>query len=287
MSITQVGNGGVVRLSRKIEEQTSTDYKPVNQPVKTSLIYPVEDIYCQVDGLKIHYQVSGPLQAPPLVLIHGIGGCINWWRENVPSFSQHYRTYTLDLPGFGRSKRLSGKYTIEKATHFVRSWLELLHLKQVYLVGHSMGGQIAARLASQHPELVEKLVLAAPSGLWVSLKERLGWLKNMPKVNVPLSQSLTIAMGTMRTDSLAFSQSLLAIISDKTAEESYKRLTTPTLLLWGSSDGVLPPMLGPRTLEHIKNAPVRLVYLDKGTHNLMFDQAQEFNKLVINFLGEV
>ncbi len=274
-------------MARKIEERNLADYLPLDQPAIISPHQLVEDIYCQVDGLKIHYQVSGPHHAPPLVLIHGIGGCINWWRENMPHFSQNYRTYALDLPGFGRSKRLSGLYTIERAAHFVRSWLKLLHLKKVFLVGHSMGGQIAARVAAHHPELVEKLILAAPSGLWVSLKERLNWLKDMPKVNVPLSQSLTVAVGTMRTDALAFSQSLLAIVSDKKAEDSLKRLTTPTLVLWGSSDGVLPPMLGPRTLAQLTNAPARLLYVEKGTHNLMFDQSIQFNKLVMNFLGEV
>lgn len=243
-----------------------------------------EHVYIYVNGSRLHYQVAGPLDAPPLVLIHGIGGNVNWWQENIPDFSQHFRTYALDLPGFGYSWRPKHRLSIESQAEFVKSWLDLTDLQKVSLLGHSMGGQIASRVAARWPERVEKLVLAAPSGLWISLKERLRWLLEMPKVSVPLAQTLTIATGTMQTDTAGLLLSLKAIFNDREASQSLSALRAPTLVVWGQADGVLPPALGELTLAAIKQAPARLAFVERGTHNMMFDQARLFNQLVLEFL---
>lgn len=247
-------------------------------------IRPVEHVYMNYEGRRVHYQVAGPEGAAALVLLHGIGGNVNWWQENLAAFSQNFRTYALDLPGFGYSWRLRERLTIEAQAHFVAGWLRRMGLERVHLLGHSMGGQIAARLAAQHPAQVERLVLVAPSGLFTPTAERLRWAWQMPRVRVPLHQTLTIATGTLRTDLLALGLSLRAIISDREAASSLARLTAPTLVIWGGADGVLPPSLGSRTLELIRQAPARLELVERGTHNVMFDQAENFNALVIDFL---
>jgi pimeloyl-ACP methyl ester carboxylesterase len=90
----------------------------------------------------------------------------------------------------------------------------------------------------------------------------------------------------MRTDLLALGLSLRAILADQEAPASLQALTAPTLLLWGQADGVVPPALGPRTAELILKAPVRLEYIERGTHNAMFDQAAKFNQLATQFLLE-
>lgn len=245
-----------------------------------------EHVYLYANGTRLHYQVAGPSDAPPLVLLHGVGGCVNWWQHNFAAFSQHFRTYALDLPGFGQTWRLREASTIEGMAAFVRNWLNLLGLEQVSLLGHSMGGQVAARLVASHPESVERLVLVAPSGLWLPTMQRVRWPLAMPKVAVPLQQTLTIATGTMRTDVLALSLSVLALLADRASVASLEKLSRPTLILWGTADGILPPALGPRTLELIRHAPARLEYIERGTHNLMFDQSASFNRAVLNFLLE-
>lgn len=246
--------------------------------------YPTEDVYIYRQGHRLHYQVAGPLDAPTLVLLHGIGGNVNWWQMNMPTFSQHFRTYALDLPGFGRSWRLRKPFSIDEGAIYLHDWLDFLGLEKVNLLGHSMGGQIAARFASQHPDCVSRLVLVAPSGLWVTTKQRLKWLRDMPKVSVPLNQTLSIATGTMRTDLVTLGISLKAILADRGAAPTLAALTVPTLLLWGGSDGVLPPALGEQALQLLQKAPARLEYVAGGTHNMMYDQAAEFNRQTLAFL---
>jgi pimeloyl-ACP methyl ester carboxylesterase len=248
--------------------------------------YPAEDVYIYRHGHRLHYQVAGPPDAPALVLLHGIGGNVNWWQMNMPAFSRHFRTFALDLPGFGFSWRLRKAFSIDEGAAYLRDWLDFLGLEQVNVLGHSMGGHIAARFASQHPHRLSKLVLAAPSGLWVTTGQRLKWLRDMPRVSVPLSQTLSIATGTMRTDLLTLAFSLNAILADRGAADALSALTVPTLLLWGGSDGVLPPALGERALQLLKKAPARLEYIAGGTHNMMYDQAEEFNRQTLGFLLE-
>jgi pimeloyl-ACP methyl ester carboxylesterase len=247
-------------------EQYKTEVLKID-PIEQEGFYPVEDIYCRVNDLKIHYQVSGPLNAPPLVLVHGIGGNINWWRMNMPAFSPHFRTYALDLPGFGKSRRLRGDFTIPRAVEFIKVWLELLQLDKIKLLGHSMGGQISTRFAATYPEKIDKLVLVAPSGLWYPLFERLGWVRKTPLVNVPINQSLSIAIGTMRTDIVALALSLKAILSDRDTESSIRRVQAPTLVVWGIADGVLPHGLGQRFIDLLPDRNGQLVLIERGTHN--------------------
>src|SRR5690242_3657226 len=102
-----------------------------------------DDVYVHAGGTRLHYQVAGPLDAPPLVLLHGIGGCVNWWDGNLPVFTQHFRTYALDLPGFGHSWRMRRFYSIERLADYVRAWLDITGLERINLLGHSLGGQVA------------------------------------------------------------------------------------------------------------------------------------------------
>ncbi len=261
--------------------EVATKPKAVIERIET------EKVFIHAGGTRLHYQVAGPVNAPPLVLIHGIGGSVNWWENNLPAFTQHFRTYALDLPGFGRSWRMRRVYSIERLADYVRQWLDLVGLERVALLGHSLGGQVATRLAATTPQRVERLILAAPSGLWPTQRERLNWFVKAPRVKVPLQQVLTIASGTMRTDALALLYSLNAIVLDgKQASLSLQSLQTPTLVVWGTADSVLPPLLGPRIAALITKAPVRLGYIEDGTHDMMYDQSEAFNRLTLEFLLE-
>ena len=270
-------------VERGIKEELAKKIETTPLPTQ-NLSYKIEDVFCQVNGIRIHYQVSGPLEAPPLVLVHGVGGKEIWWRENMPVFNQFFRTYAIDLPGFGRSKRLTGEFSIDRGAEFLQAWLKEMTLEGVFLLGHSMGGQISARLAANNPHIIKKLALVSPSGLFLGKQKHLLWAIKGPKVRVPFfSQTLAIAIGTMRTNYLVLAQCMKAMGRDKKTEESLSNLKAPTLLIWGSADGIVPPALGTRTLELINKAPARLEYIERGTHNLMFDQASVFNKLVLEF----
>ncbi|MFD1730435.1 alpha/beta fold hydrolase [Deinococcus malanensis] len=110
----------------------------------------------------LHIQKTGV--GPPVVLIHGLSGSSRWWRHNVPALSQEHQVFVLDLAGYGRAWRQRA-LSVQAASRLIADWLVAEDLVEVTLVGHSMGGHIALRVAALLPERVDRLVLACASGL--------------------------------------------------------------------------------------------------------------------------
>ncbi|MGW3340668.1 alpha/beta fold hydrolase [Streptomyces sp. NPDC001009] len=111
-----------------------------------------------VGGIRLAYQVAGPPDAPPLLLLHALGENSTDWEPLVPVFAQHWRVYFPDLRGHGRSE-WPGKYSLELMRDDVLGFLDALGLDQVDVIGHSMGGVAAYLLAEEHARRVRRLVL--------------------------------------------------------------------------------------------------------------------------------
>ncbi|MFI8983736.1 alpha/beta fold hydrolase [Streptomyces antimycoticus] len=116
--------------------------------------------HCSVElrGIRLAYQVSGPPDAPPLVLLHALGEDATDWDVVAPVLARSRRVYALDLRGHGRSD-WPRDYSLELMRADVLAVLDELALGQVELVGHSMGGIVAYLIASDHPQRVARLVL--------------------------------------------------------------------------------------------------------------------------------
>jgi len=116
-----------------------------------------------VHGRPVTYAEAG--EGPVLLLIHGMGGTFENWREVVEPLARHHTVIAPDLPGHGTSAPGGGDYSIGALAAGLRDLLVTLGHERATLVGHSLGGGIAMQLGYQFPEMVERLVLVSSGGL--------------------------------------------------------------------------------------------------------------------------
>src|ERR671910_292218 len=91
------------------------------------------------------YEVAG--SGPPLILLHGLSGSGRWWGRNVPAFASSFRTYTVDLPGFGESRGVRWS-RLDDIADRLADWLPGEKVAPAHIARHSLGGAVAARLAA-------------------------------------------------------------------------------------------------------------------------------------------
>jgi pimeloyl-ACP methyl ester carboxylesterase len=229
--------------------------------------------------VEIHYQVVGA--GRPLVLIHGLSGSCRWWKKNLEDLARQFRVYVVDLVGFGNSRNGHPFALGEAAEHLAR-WMEQLGLERAALVGHSMGGHIAAELAAEHPHLVERLILVDAAVLPFEqsyIAHTLSMLREarqMPMSFLPvlLGDSLRAGIATLwkaATDLLA------ADLRPKLA-----RIIAPTLVIWGEKDAIIPLEFGKRLSRYLRYD--ELVIIKRAGHNPMWDCPRAFNQVVAEFL---
>jgi pimeloyl-ACP methyl ester carboxylesterase len=114
---------------------------------------------CVDGGLRLHYYEAGAPGAPARILIHGLGDEADTWRHVLLPLSHQCRVLALDLPGFGRSDRPRRAYTLAFFARTVADLLAERGIVRATLVGSSLGAAIAQRLALARPDLVERLIL--------------------------------------------------------------------------------------------------------------------------------
>jgi pimeloyl-ACP methyl ester carboxylesterase len=117
-----------------------------------------------VAGSRLHYldYTAGHRRSEnAFVLAHGLGGRWQHWSQNIPALGQRGRVIAVDLPGFGRSRPPPGRYSIEAFADAIAELCRELRLPPAVFIGHSLGGPLAMRFATRHPDLARAIVLVA------------------------------------------------------------------------------------------------------------------------------
>lgn len=235
----------------------------------------------RVEGWPVRYEAAG--EGEPIVLVHGLSGSTRWWFRNVPALAEQHRVYLVDLPGFGTMRRVGRRFVLAEAASWFSEWMKVVGLERVHLVGHSMGGYVSVRLAATQPEVVRRLVLVAPAGVPAG-RSMLGHL-------IPLLLAARYAtpafMPVLIRDALKMGpMTLWRAARDLLTEdvrEDLRKIESPTLLVWGENDPLIPPTVGDLLQEEIPNS--RLVLLQNAGHVPMFDRPREFDAALLAFLA--
>lgn len=243
-----------------------------------------------------------------VALLHGVGGGRSIWADGVSGTASAlaaagFRTYALDLPGYGESALPPGLTTASMA-EAVASTLRAQGVQRAVLLGHSMGGMVAQELAELQPAFVQGLVLACtspafgkPGGDWQQgfLRERLAPLdagEGMPALArrmVPLmvapgtpQSAIARAVGVMEQVSEATYRAALAAIVSFDRRASLPHIAVPTLCLAAESDRTAPPDVMQRMAQRISAA--QYACIAGAGHIANVEQPASFNAAVVDFL---
>jgi pimeloyl-ACP methyl ester carboxylesterase len=221
--------------------------------------------FIHVAGLRLHVRDSGPKMAKTIVLLHGFGASLHTWDAWARELDVNYRVIRFDLPGAGLTGAdPSGNYSDARGVQILATLLDELDVAQAVVVGHSMGGRLAWRLAAEQPHRVSQLVLIAPDGFaspgfeYGKAPEVGPMVKAMqyvlPKAVLRMSLAPAYADASKLNDATVnryhdlmlapqVRSALIARMQQLVLQEPtpwLAKISAPTLLLWGDKDAMIP-----------------------------------------------
>jgi len=287
-------------------------------------IYQVKTNYLEQkmlfkNDLEINYIDVGKGEKT-IVFLHGLASHLMTWEKNINFFKNFYRCIALDLPGHGKSTRGNYPYTISFYRDIVEEWLKRLRLKDVILVGHSMGGQTSVKTVLKNPDLFSHLVLVAPAGFETFSSTERMLMKQFANSNMIKKSSYYDLMLNAKNYFYQFDEedSNILALSKEMFEESYFQklkqvlvrsmtgminepifeelsdLSLPTMVLFGRNDQLIPNRVlhNSQTTEGIAQEGTELIFnaklrlYDKCGHFLQYEKADNFNADLYKFLNQ-
>jgi pimeloyl-ACP methyl ester carboxylesterase len=269
----------------------------------------LEPHVADIDGRETRYWVGGA--GPAILLVHGLGGAATNWTELAPLLARRHRVLAPDLPGHGGSAPLARVEGLTSYADHVGRLAEQLGAFPTAVVGHSLGGVVAMRLAAARPDDVRALVLVCPAGIhrharWAeralriasllrpeaALLRRSGEIARRPRLRRavfghwgavdPAALSARAVLGLLessrgRTD---LESARRALFQDDPRHDLH-RVVCATLLLWGARDHLVPLASGFEYARRLR-APIRAV--PAAGHLVIVERPAECAAIVEEFL---
>jgi len=236
-----------------------------------------------------------------LFLLHGYAESLLAFRAVFDRLATRYRVVAVDLPGFGVSDKPDGPYDHETMARTLWSFLARNVEGPVVVVGHSLGGQIAAQLALDHPERITALVLIAPAGSGLSpwhaaITEEPGEL--VAWFNVPLAYVMPIHAPEWLAEPKewrdydplldpAFRASSAKVLEEfdfNALANRFDQISQPTLLLWGRLDPTIPFSTGQAIARALPC--VRFVEFERTLHRPHQTEPDHVVDAITSFLDD-
>lgn len=274
-------------------------------------------------GWKVHHTIlPNPRSQVPIIFVHGFGGSIGHWRQNMSALSKYHSVYALDLLGFGASDKPDIHYSIDLWTEQLYEFWQSCVGKPVILVGNSIGSLVCAVTAAKHPEMVRGVAM-------ISLPDTASHHETVPPMVRPivrLIQAIFVSSWLLyplfyllrqpriirRWVSIAYAgqeaitDELLEILSKPARERDSARafcailkamthpkfspsvrsilssIRTPVLLLWGKQDRMIPAASARQFLKY--NPNLQLIELDNAGHCAHDECPDRVNAELVNWI---
>jgi pimeloyl-ACP methyl ester carboxylesterase len=272
---------------------------------------PTPSAFMEINGMNVHYRDEGnAADSIPIVLIHGTGASLHTFDEWVKILRGSHRVVRMDIPAFG----LTGPdpqhdYSIEKYVNFIEKFLAAKGIKRCILGGNSLGGQISWQFTLKNPEKVAKLILIDATGYAMKSKKTVlaFQVARMPVLNKLLTFVTPYALARESVENVYFDKSKvtdslvnryfeltlregnrqafvdrLNLLNENTNIPKIKNIQTPTLVLWGEQDLLIPVENAQHFHDDLPNDT--LVVLKNLGHVPMEENPVESLKPVLDFI---
>jgi pimeloyl-ACP methyl ester carboxylesterase len=252
-----------------------------------------------------HVVVSGPKEAPPMVLLHGYMGTLTMWSPNIADFSKAYRVYAIDVMG-QPSKSISTEPIRDAADYaaWLTATLNGLHLDRTLLIGMSYGAWLALNFAVAAPERVQRLVLLSPGGGFIQTSKQFS-LRGMVMMLFPTRYTVNSFMqwlgfkdssgdaGGRRVSELMYlglkhfrvPRETLRVRPTLFSDDQLRAVRVPTLLLMGEHEVICDPATAlARARRLLPDIQGELV--PRSSHDMCVSQHRIVDARILSFLRE-
>jgi pimeloyl-ACP methyl ester carboxylesterase len=292
-------------------------------PASRSNLQPVREValpslqFHTIHGYRRAVRIAG--SGPALLLIHGVGDNSTTWNSVHAKLAQRFTVIAPDLLGHGESDKPRADYSLAAFANGMRDLLAALGIDRVTLVGHSLGGGIAAQFVYQYPHMVERLVLVSSGGVTkdVSIALRMATLPMgsealaalrlpgvLPALQLAGRAAQTVIGSTKYGRDLPDGLRLLARLADPAAlsafsrtlrsvvdghgqfvtmlDRSYLMPSVPKLIIWGEDDMVIP--VSHARIAHAAMPDSRLEIFEGSGHMPFRDHPEHFAEIIERFI---
>lgn len=207
-----------------------------------------------------------------------------WWSRNIPTLREHFSVYTIDLPGFAGNRTIRPFHLVEAISQ-ISSRLRTYDQGRIAVMGHSLGGVVAAGIASSDPDLVDRLILV--DAAFLSFEPgTVKHLRSLVREGLQLPAGLfpRVVQDLVRSGPTSFASGTYELVFHDW-RHVLPGVKQPTMIVWGGKDRLVPLSVGESMQREIPNSVLEVIP-DAG-HVPMWSHSEQFNDLVSAFLNNL
>jgi len=222
--------------------------------------------------IELNYEEKGT--GFPMILLHGNGENLEYFRNQIEYFGRFYRVIAIDTRGHGKSPRGEKPFTITQFAEDLYDFMVLKGIQKAIILGFSDGGNIALNFALKHLDMVEKLILnganLTPEGV-----------KRYVQIPIEIGYKIASVFAKRSINAKKNAEILGLMVNEPNIKpEELKKINVPTLVIAGSKD-MIKTSHTKLIYESLPNARLEIL---EGDHFIANKRSEEFNKVVHDFL---
>ena len=245
------------------------------------------------DGCRLYHEIHGPLDAPPLVLLEGMGGDVPGWRRNIPHLAERLLVVAYDFRGNGMSDAPDQPMTMSTFVDDTVALLDHLGIERAHVYGQSFGGMVAQELALVNPQRVRTLVLACTHpGIAHAVRSSTAVPEEEPWRQLysprfpdehPEQVADDLRVGSLDPQAAHAGRRQWEAMRGFDAYDRLGGIRMPTLVLHGTDDLMVPVENAGILAERIPGAELTL--LEGAGHLYHSERPEEADASVLDFIG--